>query len=52
MAITGGLTALLRAERSGGFLGRTYTITVECQDGAGNAVRKTTDLRVPHDQRK
>src|SRR5262249_35166163 len=51
-AITGSLTALVRAERSGGSLGRTYTITVECHDTAGNAATGTTIVRVPHDQRK
>jgi len=51
-AITGGLTALVRAERSGGSMGRTYTITVECHDTAGNAATATTIVRVPHDQRK
>jgi hypothetical protein len=50
IAITGDLTALLRAERSGGFSGRTYTIVVECQDTAGNTATKTTIVRVPHDQ--
>jgi probable HAF family extracellular repeat protein len=49
-AITGNLTALVRAERSGGSLGRTYTITVECHDTAGNAAMGTTIVRVPHDQ--
>ena len=49
--ILGGLNALVRAERSGGFAGRTYTITVECKDTAGNAATKTTTVLVPHDQR-
>ncbi|HYU68678.1 MAG TPA: hypothetical protein VEL09_05045 [Burkholderiales bacterium] len=47
------LTAEIRAERAGGgFLGRTYTITVECTDTAGNTTRKDTTVFVPHDQRK
>jgi hypothetical protein len=46
------LTAEIRAERVGGLLGRTYTITVECTDTAGNATRKDTQVFVPHDQRK
>jgi hypothetical protein len=49
--ILGGLNALVRAERSGGFVGRTYTITVECKDTAGNAATKTTTVLVPHDRR-
>jgi len=49
--ILGGLNALVRAERSGGFAGRTYTITVECKDTAGNAATKTTTVLVPHDRR-
>jgi hypothetical protein len=51
ITITGDLTALVRAERSGGFSGRTYTITVECQGTTGNAATKSTIARVPHDQR-
>ena len=48
-----GLTAEIRAERAGGgFLGRTYTITVECTDTAGNTTRKDTTVFVPHDRRK
>ncbi len=46
-------TAEIRAERAGGgFLGRTYTITVECTDTAGNTTRKDTTVFVPHDRRK
>jgi probable HAF family extracellular repeat protein len=51
-AITGSLTALVRAARSGGSMGRTYTITVKCHDTAGNAATRTTIVRVPHDQGK
>ncbi len=50
--IVGALAAEIRAERAGGFLGRTYTITVECTDTAGNASRKDTQVFVPHDRRK
>ena len=50
--IVAALTAEIRAERAGGSLGRTYTITVECTDTAGNATRKDTQVFVPHDQRK
>jgi hypothetical protein len=51
--IVGALTAEIRAEREGGeFHGRTYTITVECTDTAGNATRKDTQVFVPHDRRK
>ena len=47
-----GLTAEIRAERAGGSLGRTYTITVACTDTAGNAATKDTHVFVPHDQRE
>ena len=35
--VTGELTALLRADKSAGSTGRTYTITVECVDTAGHS---------------
>lgn len=50
--ITGDLTLLLRAERSGKGGGRTYTITVECQDEAGNASTATATVTVPLNQGK
>ncbi|MDQ3623880.1 MAG: hypothetical protein M3463_15555 [Verrucomicrobiota bacterium] len=50
--ITGPLTVDLRAERSGGGRGRIYTITVECQDEAGNAATSTVDVTVPKSQGK
>jgi hypothetical protein len=51
--IVGDLAAEIRAERAGGgLLGRTYTITVECTDTAGNTTRKDTTVFVPHDRRK
>jgi hypothetical protein len=60
--ITGSLTALLRAERSGTHTpgcapnrsrpGRIYTLEVTCRDNAGNSALRTTTVSVPHDQRK
>jgi hypothetical protein len=50
--ITGDLSLLLRAERSGKGNGRIYTITVECKDEAGNASTGTTTVTVPRDQGK
>jgi hypothetical protein len=47
--IAGRLTAYLRAERSGRGDGRIYSVTVECRDEAGNASRKTVQVKVPHD---
>ena len=52
IVITGPLTVNLRAERSGNGNGRTYTITVEARDAAGNASTKTTTVFVPHSQGK
>lgn len=40
----------LRAERSGGGTGRTYTITVRCTDARGNHTFRTTTVTVPHNQ--
>lgn len=49
--ITGDLTALLRAERSGKDKeGRVYTITVEAIDEAGNISETNLLVTVPHDQ--
>lgn len=45
--ITGDLTVNLRAERSGTGTGRTYTITVEARDAAGNASTKSCTVFVP-----
>lgn len=50
--ITGNLTVNLRAERSGNGNGRTYTITVEARDAAGNATTRTTTAFVPKSQGK
>ncbi len=43
--ITGDLTADLRAERNGN-KDRTYTLTVECTDSAGNTARKIVEVKV------
>ena len=45
--ITGDLTLLLRAERSGRGTGRIYTITVESRDSSGNAAVQTVTVFVP-----
>ena len=52
IVITGNLTLQLRAERSGNGNGRTYTITVEARDAAGNATTRTTTAFVPKSQGK
>ncbi|MBI5771989.1 MAG: putative Ig domain-containing protein [Verrucomicrobia bacterium] len=48
--ITGNLTVSLRAERAGNGPGRTYTITVEAKDAAGNASTRTCTVSVPKSQ--
>lgn len=50
--ITGDLTVNLRAERGGKGNGRTYTITVEASDAAGNTTTKTCTVSVPKSQGK
>jgi hypothetical protein len=45
--ITGPLTVLLRAERSGSGSGRVYTINVEAKDDAGNVALKAVTVNVP-----
>ena len=50
-AITGALTANLRAERAGPGDGRVYTLTVQCTDQSHNSATATTTVQVPHDQR-
>jgi hypothetical protein len=45
--ITGALTLKLRAERWHKGSGRTYTITVECTDAAGNRTTSTVAVTVP-----
>lgn len=37
----------LRASQLGAPSGRTYTVTVEVRDAAGNVAQKTVDFRVP-----
>lgn len=50
--ITGAMTVNLRAERAGNGSGRTYTITVEARDAAGNTSTKTVAVGVPKSQGK
>ena len=50
--ITGNFTANLRAERSGNGSGRIYTLTITCNDTAGNSSIKWVTVKVPHDQGK
>lgn len=45
--VTGDLTAKLRAERSGTGDGRIYTLSVVCEDAAGNASQGTAAVQVP-----
>ena len=40
----------LRAERAGGGNGRIYTITITCQDAAGNTSTRTVSVSVPKNQ--
>ena len=49
--ITGDLRVSVRADRSGGGSGRTYTATLQCTDAAGMTAVKTANVVVPHDQR-
>jgi hypothetical protein len=41
---------LLRAERSGTGPGRTYTVTYEARDAAGNVSQATVKVTAPHDK--
>ena len=47
-SIDGPLRVSLRAERSGGGTGRIYTITVTCEDVAGNTAAASAAVTVPH----
>jgi hypothetical protein len=49
--LTGGLSLNLRAKRAGTRTDRTYTITIQCTDLAGNASTRTVAVTVPHDRR-
>jgi hypothetical protein len=49
-AITGALSAILRAERDGTGSGRTYTLTVQCTDHSNNSSNSNTTVFVPHNQ--
>jgi hypothetical protein len=51
-SITGALSARLRADRTGAGSGRTYTLTVETRDTAGNITTSQATVFVPHDQGK
>jgi hypothetical protein len=48
---TGDTAGLLRAERSAQGSGRTYTLTYQGSDQAGNVATCETTVTVPHDQR-
>lgn len=45
--VTGNLSLQLRAERSGNGNGRTYTLTVEARDAAGNTSTRSVTVSVP-----
>jgi parallel beta-helix repeat protein len=47
-AITGDVTAKLRAERSGTGTGRVYTLAVTCTDTSGNTTAGSAKVTVPH----
>jgi hypothetical protein len=49
--LTGDMTLDLRAERAGNGGDRSYVITVESRDAAGNATTATVVVVAPHDQR-
>lgn len=46
--ITGDLTVKLRSERSGTGSGRIYTLSLVCEDAAGNAAQGSATVEVPH----
>ena len=50
--ITGDLTVDLRAERSGNGNGRIYTISLECEDDAGNLSNTAVQVTVPKSKKK
>lgn len=49
--IAGPLSLDVRASRSGGGAGRTYSATVRCRDAAGNTSTTDVPISVPHDRR-
>jgi photosystem II stability/assembly factor-like uncharacterized protein len=49
-AITGPLSANLRAERTGRSRGRVYTLVVACADGSHNAADAAATVTVSHDR--
>ena len=49
---TGIITVDLRAERAGGGPGRTYTISIEATDEAGNSSIAEVTVLVPHSKGK
>lgn len=50
--LTDNLTLNLRAERDGKGNGRTYELSIQCSDPAGNSSFDTTTVTVRHDARK
>jgi pimeloyl-ACP methyl ester carboxylesterase len=51
IVITDG-TVQVRADRSGGGGGRTYTVNASISDAAGNTISQSGSCVVPHDQRR
>lgn len=47
-----GLSFALRSERAGSGAGRTYTVTLRCEDASGNASEAVTTVVVPHSRGK
>ena len=43
-------SVFVRAKRTGAGSGRTYSLTYKAMDSAGNGVRETVQIVVPHDQ--
>lgn len=52
VSVTGDLSVLLRATRSGTSTDRTYTIGVACVDASNNRATASTTVVVPHDSSK
>jgi hypothetical protein len=50
--ITGDLAVSLRAERAGAGDGRSYTLTIECEDASANRATAPVTVHVPHSGRK